>query len=54
MLLQELGVSKKTLDRLKKKEIYTVEDMLHFYPTAYRDYTNIGICQKQKFVMGSG
>ena len=41
MLLQELGVSKKILDKLKKKEIYTAEDMLHFYPTAYRDYTNI-------------
>lgn len=41
MLLQELGVSKKVLGKLKKKEIYTAEDMLHFYPTAYRDYTNI-------------
>ena len=41
MHLTELGLEKKDITALKKKHIYTGDDLLCRFPRAYRDYRNV-------------
>lgn len=41
MQLKHLGLQKRTLNALAKKDLYTVNDMLLWQPRSYRNYTRI-------------
>lgn len=38
MLLSQIGMPKKTVTALAKKHIYTIDDLLRWFPRKYRDY----------------